>query len=154
MKDVKQVSEEYFKQSLEGSSTFKQVAILLEKAAVHLQDAEKIMDEKDFEKILDHTQEAEAIIYAIWGCFQRDTELAAKVTEIFDRFFRQLVLTISRVNTHADKEACQTSIKSLYDMAEYWKKLDEEARAENLELETQMQGEEEVEETTSHDIKA
>ncbi|WP_445682606.1 flagellar export chaperone FliS [Radicibacter daui] len=116
-------NQTYRNRSVAAASPADQVAMLLETAARHMMTALNALDAKDYEARFLATEKAQLIIKGLQQCLAEDVDEAKQMVEVFDNYYTNLSLMITRVNVRNDRDACSVVVDGLRTMAQTWRQV-------------------------------
>lgn len=120
-------NQTYRNRSVAAASPADQVAMLLETAARHMMTALNALDAKDYEARFLATEKAQLIIKGLQQCLAEDVDEARQMVEVFDNYYTNLSLMITRVNVRNDRDACSVVVDGLRTMAQTWRQVGQSA---------------------------
>jgi flagellar biosynthetic protein FliS len=120
----------YSSNSARYASAGIQVAMLLAKAARHMEDARDRMVAGDIEGRFNATEKCATILSGLRGCLNRDSAEAVKVSDVLDAYYARMLSYLTQINIKNDQPLCESVIDSLRTMSSTWREIQAKADAE------------------------
>ena len=98
-------------------------ALLLDKAASHIESALEAMKVMDYEKRVHLSNLASDILQGLQDHVVRLNPEQAKVAQALENYYSDMIILITRMNVKNDMETAQAIAKSLRDVADIWRSI-------------------------------
>lgn len=119
----------YKKAATPSQDVTENMALLLEQAALHMNQASDAIEKKDVEARFIQTQKAAFILSGLKASLVRDTPTIHRTISALESFYNDMETLIMRVNIFNNADAARGIARSLIDVARQWRHVGTKKRA-------------------------
>ena len=114
----------YAQNTINGAGKGDQVAMLLNRAAQHMQTMKTHIDASEYEASNKASEKATDIVVGLMGWLSKDIPEAQSVVATLENYYLMLLDLISKACIRNDISLCDSAIKSMNDMAAMWRQIE------------------------------